>query len=132
VANAWRFLPGLADLRGYDRRRQLKPDLMAGVTVAAVAVPAGLAWVSRPGCPGRHEVDHEGGGPQRLGRVPRPYRVLRTSGSMGMPDAHQYANAFRLEPSGEATEMLAGQLRDGRCRSSRSRNTSRSVPPAPT
>jgi sulfate permease, SulP family len=33
--------PGLAELRGYDRRR-LRPDLLAGVSVAAVAVPASL------------------------------------------------------------------------------------------
>ena len=57
---------------------------------------------------------------------------------MGMPDAHQYAKAFRLEPSGEATVVRTSawprphRLRygDGRCRSSRSRNTSRSVPRA--
>jgi Sulfate permease family len=38
----WQVVPGLGDMRGYDRRRQLRPDLIAGVTVAAVAVPAGL------------------------------------------------------------------------------------------
>src|SRR5690606_20432443 len=38
---AWDFAPGLADLRGY-RRSSLGPDVTAGVTVAAVAVPSGL------------------------------------------------------------------------------------------
>jgi SulP family sulfate permease len=38
----WALAPGLRELRGY-RRGQLRPDLLAGVTVAAVAVPAGLA-----------------------------------------------------------------------------------------
>ena len=34
--------PGLAEFRGY-RRGQLRPDLLAGLTGAAVAIPAGLA-----------------------------------------------------------------------------------------
>lgn len=38
----WRLIPGIDDLRGYDRRRQLRPDLIAGLTVAAVAIPSGL------------------------------------------------------------------------------------------
>src|SRR5262245_30873188 len=38
----WALAPGLHDLRRY-RRGQLRPDLLAGVTGAAVAVPAGLA-----------------------------------------------------------------------------------------
>ena len=38
----WALAPGLHELRGY-RRDQLRPDLLAGVTGAAVAVPAGLA-----------------------------------------------------------------------------------------
>jgi SulP family sulfate permease len=41
-SSPWRLAPGLDDLRRYDRRRQLRPDLVAGLTVAAVAVPAGL------------------------------------------------------------------------------------------
>jgi DNA-binding transcriptional ArsR family regulator len=32
-----------------------------------------------------------------------PYRVLRTSGSMGMPGARQYVKTYRLEPAGDAT-----------------------------
>lgn len=55
-----------------------------------------------------------------------PKRVLRTSGSMGMPGARQYVKTYRLEPAGDRTivrtnasamgdiddEMLAG-YRDG-------------------
>jgi sulfate permease, SulP family len=41
-SSPWRLAPGLDDLRRYDRRRQLRPDLVAGLTVAAVAIPAGL------------------------------------------------------------------------------------------
>jgi len=37
----WALAPGLGELRGY-RRGQLRPDLFAGVTGAAVAVPAGF------------------------------------------------------------------------------------------
>jgi DNA-binding transcriptional ArsR family regulator/uncharacterized protein YndB with AHSA1/START domain len=32
-----------------------------------------------------------------------PYRVLRTSGPMGMPGARQYVKTYRLEPAGDAT-----------------------------
>lgn len=32
-----------------------------------------------------------------------PYRVLRTSGSMGMPGARQYVKTYRLEASGDQT-----------------------------
>jgi DNA-binding transcriptional ArsR family regulator/uncharacterized protein YndB with AHSA1/START domain len=32
-----------------------------------------------------------------------PYRVLRTSGSMGMPGARQYVKTYRLEPDGDRT-----------------------------
>ena len=38
----WALAPGLGELRGY-RRDQLRPDLLAGITGAAVAIPAGLA-----------------------------------------------------------------------------------------
>ncbi|WP_035700400.1 SulP family inorganic anion transporter, partial [Glycomyces tenuis] len=38
----WALAPGLAVLRGYDRKARLKTDLVAGLSVAAVAVPAGL------------------------------------------------------------------------------------------
>ena len=38
----WALAPGLRELRGY-RRDQLGPDLLAGVTGGAVAVPSGLA-----------------------------------------------------------------------------------------
>jgi SulP family sulfate permease len=37
----WDVVPGLADLRGY-RRKQLRTDAIAGISIAAVAVPAGL------------------------------------------------------------------------------------------
>ncbi|MFC4060267.1 SulP family inorganic anion transporter [Planomonospora corallina] len=37
----WQLVPGLAELRGY-RRSRLRDDVVAGVTVAAVAVPSGL------------------------------------------------------------------------------------------
>jgi len=32
-----------------------------------------------------------------------PYRVLRTSGAMGMPGARQYVKTYRLEPAGDQT-----------------------------
>src|SRR5215218_6917147 len=41
-SSPWRLVPGLDDLRHYDRRKQLRPDVIAGLTVAAVAIPAGL------------------------------------------------------------------------------------------
>lgn len=41
-SSPWRLVPGLDDLRRYDRRTQLRSDLIAGLTVAAVAIPAGL------------------------------------------------------------------------------------------
>ena len=44
----WALAPGLGELRGY-RRGQLRPDLLAGITGAAVAVPAGLAMVALAG-----------------------------------------------------------------------------------
>jgi Sulfate permease family len=37
----WDVVPGLADLREY-RREQLRTDAIAGISIAAVAVPAGL------------------------------------------------------------------------------------------
>lgn len=37
----WRLAPGLAELRGYQRSR-LCGDVVAGITVAAVAIPSGL------------------------------------------------------------------------------------------
>jgi sulfate permease, SulP family len=38
----WSLVPGVRDLRGYDWSTQFRGDLIAGVTVAAVAIPAGL------------------------------------------------------------------------------------------
>ena len=32
-----------------------------------------------------------------------PYRVLRTSGAMGLPGARLYVKTYRLEPAGDAT-----------------------------
>ncbi len=37
----WALVPGLSDLRSYQRR-QWRPDIIAGVTIAAVAIPASL------------------------------------------------------------------------------------------
>jgi hypothetical protein len=47
----WAFAPGLAELRTY-RRGQLRPDVLAGVTSAAVAVPAAVHDVD-----GYHDVE---------------------------------------------------------------------------
>src|SRR5512144_1720251 len=38
-----RFAPGLAALLGYDRR-DLRHDIVAGLSVAAVALPVGIAY----------------------------------------------------------------------------------------
>ncbi len=48
-----RFLPGLATLRHYDRR-WLPADLIAGVSVAAVAVPIAIAYAQLAGVPPAH------------------------------------------------------------------------------
>jgi MFS superfamily sulfate permease-like transporter len=40
---ATRLMPGLAALRGY-RRTNLRADLVAGVSVAAVALPVSVAY----------------------------------------------------------------------------------------
>jgi high affinity sulfate transporter 1 len=45
-----RFLPGLQRLRGYDRA-WLRPDVVAGVTLAAYLMPAGLADASLANLP---------------------------------------------------------------------------------
>ena len=49
-SSAWSFVPGLRDLRHYDRAA-LRPDLIAAVTVAAVAVPASLGMAELAGLP---------------------------------------------------------------------------------
>jgi MFS superfamily sulfate permease-like transporter len=45
-----RFVPLLADLRGTTAGR-LRPDLVAGVTIAALAVPQGMAYAQTAGLP---------------------------------------------------------------------------------
>jgi sulfate permease, SulP family len=45
-----RFVPGLAALKQYDRRWLLK-DLLAGFSVAAIALPVGLAYADLAGVP---------------------------------------------------------------------------------
>jgi sulfate permease, SulP family len=45
-----RFVPLLADLRGMTAGR-LRPDLVAGVTIAALAVPQGMAYAQTAGLP---------------------------------------------------------------------------------
>jgi hypothetical protein len=45
-----RFVPLLADLRGATVSR-LRPDLVAGVTIAALAVPQGMAYAQTAGLP---------------------------------------------------------------------------------
>jgi high affinity sulfate transporter 1 len=47
---AWRFAPGLAVLRGYQRR-WLRGDVVAGVTMAAYAVPQLMAYAELAGLP---------------------------------------------------------------------------------
>jgi high affinity sulfate transporter 1 len=47
---ATRLMPGLAALRGY-RRADLRADLVAGVSVAAVALPVGVAYAQLAGLP---------------------------------------------------------------------------------
>jgi hypothetical protein len=41
--------PVTALLQSYGRRRYLRPDLMAGVTVAALAIPSGMAYAELAG-----------------------------------------------------------------------------------
>ena len=48
-----RVLPGLAALRHYDRAA-LRPDLLAGVSVAAVAMPVAIAYAQIVGVPPAH------------------------------------------------------------------------------
>ena len=48
--SAWSLVPGLRDLRHYDRTA-LKPDLVAAVSVAAVAIPASLGMAELAGLP---------------------------------------------------------------------------------
>jgi high affinity sulfate transporter 1 len=45
-----RWAPGLATLRRYDRR-WLRPDLVAGVVLAAILVPQGMAYAELAGLP---------------------------------------------------------------------------------
>lgn len=45
-----RFAPGLAALAGYDRRWLLK-DVVSGISVAAIALPVGLAYAYLAGVP---------------------------------------------------------------------------------
>ncbi len=46
--SAWDLVPGLRDLRSYDRR-WLRTDFIAAVTVAAVAIPASLGYAELAG-----------------------------------------------------------------------------------
>jgi hypothetical protein len=48
--SAWSIVPGARDLRHYDRAA-LRPDLVAAVSVAAVAVPASLGMAELAGLP---------------------------------------------------------------------------------
>jgi sulfate permease, SulP family len=48
--SAWSLFPGAADLRHYDRR-WLRPDLVAGITVAAIAIPQSLGMAELAGLP---------------------------------------------------------------------------------
>lgn len=46
----WSLLPGAADLRRYDRR-WLRADLVAGITVASIAIPQSLGMAELAGLP---------------------------------------------------------------------------------
>jgi SulP family sulfate permease len=48
--SGWQVVPGLADLRRYDRP-SLRPDLVAAVAVSAVAIPASLGYADLAGLP---------------------------------------------------------------------------------
>ena len=48
--SGWSLVPGLRDLRHYDRAA-LRPDLVAAVSVAAVAIPASLGMAELAGLP---------------------------------------------------------------------------------
>jgi sulfate permease, SulP family len=48
--SAWSLLPGARELRSYDRR-WLRPDLVAGVTVASIAIPQSLGMAELAGLP---------------------------------------------------------------------------------
>ncbi|MGN8245927.1 SulP family inorganic anion transporter [Cellulomonas soli] len=45
-----RLLPGIATARGY-RRQWLRPDLVAGLSLIALAIPAGMAYAQAAGLP---------------------------------------------------------------------------------
>lgn len=48
--SAWSLFPGAADLRRYDRR-WLRSDLVAGVTIASIAIPQSLGMAELAGLP---------------------------------------------------------------------------------
>lgn len=43
------FVPFLSWIRTYDRGKLLRPDLMAGITVAAFSVPESMAYAGLAG-----------------------------------------------------------------------------------
>ena len=109
-----RFLPGLAVLRHYDRS-WLRYDLVAGVSVAAVAVPIAIAYsqlagVPTRGIPERHRTEHHrrAAGPAvrvfpGAGRAPSPARTLRVEPwQHPCPDAGHRCGDLRVASCAQA------------------------------
>ena len=46
----WRFVPVVGDLRSYSRRL-MRADVIAGVAIAAVAIPQSMAYAQTAGLP---------------------------------------------------------------------------------
>ena len=64
-----RWVPGITMLRTYQGA-WLRPDLVAGVVLAAILVPQGMAYAELAGLPAGHRPLHDD-------RVPRRVRALR-------------------------------------------------------
>ena len=108
-----------------DTRTPIAAEIEAEVTIsagveavwAALTVDIGQWWshsftdkpyaiVLEPVIGGRFYEQFDGSGAGALyGTVTyvEPYRVLRTSGAMGLPGARLYVKTYRLEPAGDAT-----------------------------
>ena len=73
-----RFVPGVAALRRYQRG-WLRFDLVAGVVLAAILVPQGMAYAELAGVPAGHRPVHDDRLPRRL-RALRARRACSCSG----------------------------------------------------
>lgn len=98
------LVPSLKWLRSYDRKN-LRPDLIAGVTVAAIAVPEDMAYATMAGLPpqvGLYAslvsmlVYAALGTSSKLSYGPTSALSIMVAGTLGLMafvDANQYAHA---------------------------------------